>query len=117
MLLKKINILLILSLFCCLKLKAQDSTLMGKTIKWDLVLCIEYAKKNNIQINSFRLSQLTSQQEYLLAKAARLPNLSGSATQDFQPIISESSALLSFVVCAVTGIFFGYYPTQKASRL
>src|SRR6201996_578085 len=84
MLLKKINILLILSLFCCLKLKAQDSTLMGKTIKWDLVQCIEYAKKNNIQINSLRLSQLTSQQEYLLAKAARLPNLSGSATQDFQ---------------------------------
>jgi outer membrane protein len=84
MLFKKINILLILSLFCCLKLKAQDSTLMGKTIKWDLVQCIEYAKKNNIQINSLRLSQLTSQQEFLLAKAARLPNLSGSATQDFQ---------------------------------
>jgi len=84
MLLKKINILLILSLFCCLKLKAQDSTLMGKTIKWDLVQCIEYAKKNNIQINSLRLSQLTSQQEYLLAKAARLPNLSGSATQNFE---------------------------------
>jgi putative ABC transport system permease protein len=32
-------------------------------------------------------------------------------------IISESSVLLSFVVCAVTGIFFGYYPAQKASRL
>jgi outer membrane protein len=84
MLFKKINILFILSLFCCLKLKAQDSTLMGKTIKWDLVQCIEYAKKNNIQINTLRLSQLTSQQEYLLAKAARLPNLSGSATQDFE---------------------------------
>ena len=32
-------------------------------------------------------------------------------------IISESSVVLSFVVCAVTGIFFGYYPAQKASRL
>jgi len=32
-------------------------------------------------------------------------------------IISESSVLLSFVVCALTGIFFGYYPAQKASRL
>ncbi|HCN82165.1 MAG TPA: multidrug ABC transporter substrate-binding protein [Sphingobacteriaceae bacterium] len=31
--------------------------------------------------------------------------------------ISESSILLSFLVCAVTGIFFGYYPAQKASRL
>src|ERR1700761_4946286 len=84
MLFKKIYILFILSVFCCLKLKAQDSTLMGKTIKWDLVQCIEYAKKNNIQINSLRLSQLTSQQEYLLAKAARLPNLAGSATQNFE---------------------------------
>src|ERR1700742_337405 len=81
---KKISILLILSLFYCIKLKAQDSTLIGKTIRWDLVKCIDYAKKNNIQINTLRLSQLTSQQEYLLAKAARLPNLSGSATQYFE---------------------------------
>jgi outer membrane protein len=81
---KKINILLILSLFCCLKLKAQDSTLVGKTIRWNLEQCITYAKKNNIQINSLRLSQLTSQQEYLLAKAARLPSLSASATQNFE---------------------------------
>jgi outer membrane protein len=84
MLFKKINIFLILSLFCCLKLKAQDSTLMGKSIRWNLEQCITYAKKNNIQINSLRLSQLTSQQEYLLAKAARLPSLSGSASQNFE---------------------------------
>ena len=32
-------------------------------------------------------------------------------------LISESSVILSFVVCAITGIFFGYYPAQKASRL
>ena len=81
---KKINAFLILSLFCCLKLQAQDSTLMGKTIKWNLEQCITYAKKNNIQINTLRLSQQTSQQEYLLARAARLPSLSGSATQNFE---------------------------------
>jgi outer membrane protein len=66
------------------KLKAQDSTLIGKNIKWDLVKCIDYAKKNNIQINSLRLSQQTSQQEYLLSKASRLPSLSGSASQNFE---------------------------------
>jgi putative ABC transport system permease protein len=32
-------------------------------------------------------------------------------------LVSESSILLSFLVCAITGIFFGYYPAQKASRL
>jgi putative ABC transport system permease protein len=32
-------------------------------------------------------------------------------------LVSESSVILSFVVCAVTGVFFGYYPAQKASRL
>lgn len=32
-------------------------------------------------------------------------------------LVSESSILLSFLVCALTGIFFGYYPAQKASRL
>jgi putative ABC transport system permease protein len=32
-------------------------------------------------------------------------------------LVSESSIVLSFVVCAITGIFFGYYPAQKASQL
>ena len=32
-------------------------------------------------------------------------------------LVSEYSIVLSFVVCAITGIFFGYYPAQKASRL
>jgi putative ABC transport system permease protein len=32
-------------------------------------------------------------------------------------LISESSIVLSFLVCGITGIFFGYYPAQKVSRL
>lgn len=32
-------------------------------------------------------------------------------------LVSESSIILSFMVCALTGVFFGYYPAQKASRL
>lgn len=30
--------------------------------------------------------------------------------------VSQSSIVLSFLVCAVTGVFFGYYPALKASR-
>lgn len=32
-------------------------------------------------------------------------------------IISESSIAISFVVCVITGIFFGYYPAVKAAAL
>jgi putative ABC transport system permease protein len=32
-------------------------------------------------------------------------------------LITETSIVLSFLVCACTGIFFGYYPSQKAARL
>ena len=32
-------------------------------------------------------------------------------------LVSESSIVLSFMVCAVTGVFFGYYPARNASRL
>ncbi|HEV8286758.1 MAG TPA: FtsX-like permease family protein [Chitinophagaceae bacterium] len=131
-----------------------------------------YAKQHNIQLNTIRLDERLSEQDLLLARAARYPNLSGSATQSlthssntnpvvsgFQTqanlagnyslnsivisitggiigvmlgllasklitvflswptLVSESSIVLSFVVCAITGIFFGYYPAQKASRL
>jgi putative ABC transport system permease protein len=32
-------------------------------------------------------------------------------------LITEFSIILSFMVCVATGVFFGYYPAQKASRL
>lgn len=32
-------------------------------------------------------------------------------------LITESSVILSFLVCFVTGVFFGYYPALKASKL
>lgn len=32
-------------------------------------------------------------------------------------LVTESSVILSFAVCAITGVFFGYYPALKASRL
>lgn len=31
--------------------------------------------------------------------------------------ITESSIIISFIVCAITGVFFGYYPALKASKL
>lgn len=40
-----------------------------------------------------------------------------SSLLNWPTIISESSILLSFIVCAFTGMFFGYYPAQKAAQL
>ncbi len=56
--------------------RAQDSTALPT--RWDLQTCLDYAKKNNIQINTLRLTEKESEQEYLLSKAARLPNLNAS---------------------------------------
>ena len=32
-------------------------------------------------------------------------------------LVTQSSVILSFLVCFITGVFFGYYPALKASRL
>jgi len=61
-------------------IQAQDSTKQLPQT-WTLQDCIDYAKKNNIQINTLRLSVASSEQDLLQAKAAVLPNLSGSLSQ------------------------------------
>ncbi|MBV8252132.1 MAG: ABC transporter permease [Chitinophaga sp.] len=38
-------------------------------------------------------------------------------TLGWPTLVSRSSIILSFMVCALTGVFFGYYPALKASRL
>ncbi|HWB90573.1 MAG TPA: TolC family protein, partial [Puia sp.] len=57
--------------------RAQDSS-ARQPIRWDLQTCLDYAKKNNVQINMLRLNQRTAEQNYLLSKAARQPTLTGS---------------------------------------
>lgn len=44
--------------------------------------------------------------------ASALVNMFGWATQ-----VQTSSIILSFAVCTVTGVFFGWYPSKKASQL
>ncbi|MBS1663537.1 MAG: TolC family protein [Bacteroidetes bacterium] len=56
---------------------AQDTVRGPRPAHWDLQACLDYAKKNNIQLNSLRLSSKTAEQNYLLSRAAREPNLNG----------------------------------------
>lgn len=73
-------------LVCCniSLLRAQDSAVTALPAKWGLQDCFDYALKNNIQLNSLRLSRMSSEQDLLLSKAARLPDLAGSATQNLR---------------------------------
>lgn len=62
-------------------LYAQDTTLQNLPLEWSLRDCIDYALKNNIQINTLRLNTNAAEQDLLQSKAARLPSLSASLSQ------------------------------------
>ncbi|MBX2923882.1 MAG: TolC family protein [Chitinophagaceae bacterium] len=61
--------------------QAQDRILQNLPQQWSLQDCIEYAKKNNIQINTLRLNTSSAEQDVLQSKAARLPSVSASLSQ------------------------------------
>ncbi|AYN04096.1 TolC family protein [Flavobacterium sp. 140616W15] len=50
---------------------------------WNLEQCIAYSKQQNIQINTLRLTTKSTEQDLLLSKAAKYPNLLGNASQTF----------------------------------
>ena len=58
---------------------AQDTT---KSVKWDLQTCLDYAKANNVQLNTLKYTEKTAEQNYLLAKAAVLPSVYGTVVQN-----------------------------------
>lgn len=64
-------------------LQSQDLIQKDSTLTWNLQTCLDYAKKNNIQVNTLRYDQNLSEQDYLFAKASRLPTLNGTLGQSF----------------------------------
>lgn len=74
------RVLFLVIIFRIVPLRAQDSTALPGQLpaKWDLQACLDYAKSNNITLNSYRLNRLSSEQDLQLSKAAVLPNLSAS---------------------------------------
>ncbi len=60
---------------------AQDTAVQQLPARWTLQDCISYAEKNNITLNTLRLSTSSAQQDLLQARANRLPNLNGSVSQ------------------------------------
>lgn len=61
---------------------AQDTMLNNLPPQWTLEACINYAKQNNLEIRTGRLDINSANEDLLQSKASRLPNLTGSATQN-----------------------------------
>lgn len=57
-----------------------DTALQDLPARWNLQDCLDFAIKNNITINTFRLQQASAQQDLLGAKAAMEPDLAGAAS-------------------------------------
>lgn len=76
------RVLFLILMFRIHPLHAQDSTALPGQLppKWDLQACLDYAKANNITLNSYRLSRLSSEQDLLLSRSAVLPDLSANVS-------------------------------------
>jgi len=71
--------LITICLLSFLQIHAQDNNLPSQ---WTLENCIDYAKKRNIQVNSLRLNERSTQEDLLQSRAAQLPFVSGSLSQN-----------------------------------
>jgi len=66
------------------KTYAQDTALRQLPQQWTLEDCIDYAKKNNIQVRNLQWNEAAGKEDVLQARAAQLPSLSGSISQNAQ---------------------------------
>ncbi len=62
---------------------AQDATTATTPKVWSLEDCISYALENNITVKDAALNKDIAEIDYSKAKSSRLPNLFGSASQNF----------------------------------
>ncbi|MBB5636636.1 outer membrane protein [Pedobacter cryoconitis] len=77
------SLLFLFLVFSYLRGFSQDTTAKEIPVIWDLATCLQYAKQNNIQLKTLRLTTESAKQDELQSKSALLPNLSGSASQSF----------------------------------
>ena len=101
---------------------AQDSVSAGHPGRWDLQTCLDYATKNNIQLNLLRLSEKSAEQNYLLSRAARQPNLTGSVpitythSKNANPVVggfqTQSSFAQSYSLGSSMVLYNGGYINQ-----
>ena len=88
----KMNRKLVTALFATAVAFGTSAQLSAQRV-WTLQECIDYAVKNNVQLQKSRAAEQTSAINVLEAKAARLPSLSGSVSQSltYRPFQETSS--------------------------
>lgn len=88
----KMNRKLVTALFATAVAFGTTAQLSAQRV-WTLQECIDYAVKNNVQLQKSRAAEQTSAINVLEAKAARLPSLSGSVSQSltYRPFQETSS--------------------------
>ncbi|MDO5971407.1 TolC family protein [Flavivirga aquimarina] len=75
---------LIIASFIFVQFSFAQDALTNKSPKvWSLEDCIEYALENNITVKDAALNKSIAEVDYSKAKSSRLPNLYGSASQNF----------------------------------
>ena len=72
-------------------------------VAWTLQQCISYAKENNLEVQTSKLTEQSVEQDLFLSKATKYPNLTASMTQLFNHNNSTSSN------GSVSGSFSGAY--------
>lgn len=88
----KMNRKLVTALFATAMAFGTSLQLSAQRV-WTLQECIDYAVKNNVQLQKSRAAEQTSAINVLEAKAARLPSLNGSVSQSltYRPFQETSS--------------------------
>ena len=92
-------------------LRAQDSTQTKQPQKWSLKECLDYARQNNITLNTLRLTSASNEQSLIQSKAAKTPNLSGSVSKSLSHYQSGGglSAGSSYGVSSSVTLYNGNY--------
>ena len=82
----------------------------GIAKQWTLRECIDYALQNNISLQKNRLNKLSAQEDILQSKAALLPSLNASTSQNatFRPWPESGAATVAngYAVSSVDKVYF-----------
>lgn len=96
----------VVSMCALIEASAQELT----TKQWTLEDCINYALENNIQLKKSHLSRLSAQEDMMQSKAALLPSLNASTSQNvaYRPWVESGMSTVAngYVQSSVDKVYY-----------